>query len=41
MKAARRKFAAHQSVIVSERRSREPNDLQSRSEQGWRLSADC
>jgi hypothetical protein len=29
--AARRKFAAHQTVIVSERRSREPNDLDRRS----------
>src|SRR5579864_7116184 len=31
LKAARRKFAAPQTVIVSERRSREPNDLDRRS----------
>jgi hypothetical protein len=34
VKAARRKFAAPQTVIVSDRRSREPNDLKSDSELG-------
>jgi hypothetical protein len=38
VKAARRKFVAPQIVIVSDRRSRKPNDLKSGSE---RLIASC